>query len=141
MMRSLSSAVSGLKAHQEWMDVIGDNIANINTPGYKKSRVSFEDMLYQTMQSASRPSSAIGGTNPMQIGPGVSVSSIDTIMGGNTLQSTDKNSDLGIDGGGFFCVADGNQKYYTRTGNFSFDSDGLISELSAIWNPRPFLAI
>lgn len=126
MMRSLSSAVSGLKAHQEWIDVIGDNIANINTSGYKKSRVSFEDMLYQTMQSASRPSSTIGGTNPVQIGPGVSVSSIDTIMDGNTLQSTDKNSDLGIDGDGFFCLADGNQKYYTRTGNFSFDSNGTL---------------
>lgn len=128
MMRSLSSAVSGLKAHQEWIDVIGNNIANVNTSGYKKSRVSFQDMLYQTIQSASRPASdgSTGGTNPMQIGPGVSVSSIDTIMDGNTLQYTGKNTDLGIDGDGFFCLADGGQKYYTRTGNFSFDSNGNL---------------
>ncbi|MGD0152392.1 MAG: flagellar hook protein FlgE [Thermacetogeniaceae bacterium] len=132
MMRSLSSAVSGLKAHQEWIDVIGDNIANINTSGFKKSRVSFEDMLYQTMQSASRPSTTIGGTNPMQIGPGVSVSSIDTIMSGNTLQSTDKNTDLGIDGDGFFCLANGNQDYYTRTGNFSFDSNGTLASANGM---------
>ncbi|MGB4505019.1 MAG: flagellar hook-basal body complex protein, partial [Syntrophaceticus sp.] len=142
MMRSLFAAVSGLKCHQQRMDVIGNNIANVNTPGYKRSRVSFQDMLNQTIRGASRPvPGGRGGTNPMQIGPGVSVGSIDLIMGGSSVQDTGKNTDLGIDGDGFFILSDGSRNYYTRVGSFDFDENGnLISLLNGMrvmgWMPN-----
>lgn len=124
MMRSLFSAVSGLNAHQLRMDVIGNNIANINTPGFKKSRVTFQDMLYQTIRGASR------GTNPMQVGPGVTIASIDTICTPGNLQNTGKTTDLGIDGDGFFVLSrDGGRRLYTRVGNFDFDSEGYLVSL------------
>ncbi len=127
MMRSLFSAVSGLKAHQQRMDVIGNNIANVNTPGFKKSRVTFQDMLNQTIRGASRPvDGGRGGTNPMQVGLGVSTGSIDTIMTGSSPQDTGKNTDLAIDGDGFFVVSDGSRNYYTRAGAFDFDRDGYL---------------
>ncbi len=142
MMRSLFSAVSGLKCHQQRMDVIGNNIANVNTPGFKKSRVNFQDMLYQTIQGASRPvTGGRGGVNPMQIGPGVSVGSIDVIMEGTSMQDTGKNTDLGINGDGFFILNDGGRDYYTRVGCFGFDEEGnLISMLNGMhvrgWMPE-----
>lgn len=130
MMRSLFSAVSGLKTHQQRMDVIGNNIANVNTPGFKRSRVTFQDMLSQTIRGASQPvEGGRGGTNPMQIGPGVSLGSIDLIMGGSSLQDTGKETDLGIDGDGFFVLSDGSRTYYTRVGNFDFDEDGSLISL------------
>lgn len=129
MMRSMFSAVSGLKAHQEMMDVIGNNIANINTSGFKKSRVTFQELLSQTLQGASLPTANRGGTNPMQIGPGVGVASIDTIFDGNSLQDTGKSTDLGISGDGLFILADGSRDYYTRAGNFYFDSQGNFASL------------
>jgi len=142
MMRSLFSAVSGLKCHQQRMDVIGNNIANVNTPGFKKSRVNFQDMLYQTIQGASRPvTGGRGGINPIQIGPGVSVGSIDVIMEGSSMQDTGKNTDLGINGDGFFILNDGGRDYYTRVGCFGFDEEGnLISMLNGMhvrgWMPE-----
>jgi flagellar hook-basal body protein len=134
MMSSLFAAVSGLKAHQERIDVIGNNIANVNTAGFKKSRVSFADMLYHTISGASRPvDGGPGGTNPMQKGPGVSVASIDTIFAGSNLQDTGKETDLGISGDGFFIVSDGQQNYFTRAGNFDFDEEGnLVSLLTGM---------
>ncbi len=134
MMSSLFAAVSGLKAHQERMDVVGNNIANVNTTGFKKSRVTFADMLYHTSRGASRPvDGGRGGINPMQKGPGVSVASIDTIFAGSILQDTGKETDLGISGDGFFIVSDGQQDYFTRAGNFNFDEEGnLVSLLTGM---------
>ncbi len=121
MMRSLFAAVSGLKSHQTRMDVIGNNIANVNTVGFKKSRVTFQDMLSQTLRGASSPQSNRGGTNPMQVGLGTSLATIDVIHGEGSPQSTGKNTDLSIEGEGFFIVGEGNQYFYTRAGNFDID--------------------
>lgn len=127
MMRSLFSGVSGLKNHQTRMDVIGNNISNVNTTGFKSSRVTFADMISQTLTGASRPTGTLGGTNPKQIGLGSAVSSIDLLFTNGSVQSTGKNTDLCLSGDGLFAVSpdsDGNQKYYTRNGAFSFDADG-----------------
>lgn len=124
MMRSLFSGVSGLKNHQTRMDVIGNNISNINTTGYKSSRATFSDMLSQTLTGASAPSDKLGGTNPKQIGLGSSVASIDMLFTDGSVQTTGKNTDLCLSGNGLFVVSDGGQKYYTRNGNFIFDADG-----------------
>ena len=126
MMRSLYSAVSGLKGHQTRMDVIGNNIANVNTTGYKSSRVNFADMISQTLSGASSSSDTVGGTNPKQIGLGASVSSIDTIFTDGNVQSTGKNTDLALSGNGLFVVKNGNQQYYTRNGDFEFDANGYL---------------
>ncbi len=124
MMRSLYSAVSGLKGHQTRMDVIGNNIANVNTTGFKSGRVNFEDMISQTLSSASSATDEIGGTNPKQIGLGVGVGSIDTLFTDGTTQSTGKNTDLALSGNGLFVVKKGSETYYTRDGAFQFDADG-----------------
>ena len=126
MMRSLFSGVSGLKSHQTRMDVIGNNIANVNTIGFKSSRVTFADTLYQTQTGAAAPTNTVGGTNPKQIGLGVGVASIDLLFNDASTQSTGKNTDLALSGNGLFVVSrdkDGKDKYYTRAGNFSFDAD------------------
>jgi flagellar hook protein FlgE len=125
MMRSLFSGISGLKSHQTRMDVIGNNIANVNTAGYKSSRATFSDALSQTLTGASSPTGAIGGTNAKQIGLGVAVASIDQIMGDGSPQSTGKNTDLAISGNGFFVMKQGfSDTYYTRDGAFEFDENG-----------------
>lgn len=124
MMRSLFSGVSGLKNHQTRMDVIGNNISNVNTAGFKGSRVVFQDMLSQTMQSASSPQGNRGGTNPQQVGLGVGIGSIDTIYSDGNVQATGKNTDLCISGNGFFIVSDGANKIYSRAGAFEFDEEG-----------------
>ena len=124
MMRSLFSGVSGLKNHQTRMDVVGNNISNVNTTGFKSSRANFTDMLSQTLNRASAPTDNIGGTNPKQIGLGSSVSSIDLLFTNGSVQSTGKNTDLALSGNGLFVVSDGNQRYYTRNGDFEFDADG-----------------
>ena len=100
MMRSMYSAVSGLKNHQTRMDVIGNNIANVNTTGFKKSRVVFKDSLYQSLQGASRATGDRGGTNPMAIGLGMTLSSVDQIHTPSTTTHTNKTTDLVIDGNG-----------------------------------------
>lgn len=126
MMRSLFSGVSGLKSHQTRMDVIGNNIANVNTIGFKSSRVTFADTLYQTQTGASAPTSTVGGTNPKQIGLGVGVASIDLLFTDASTQATGKNTDLALSGNGLFVVstdAAGKDKYYTRAGAFSFDAN------------------
>ena len=126
MMRSLYSGVSGLQNHQTRMDVIGNNIANVNTIGFKSSRVTFADTLYQTSAGASAPTATIGGTNPKQIGLGVGVASIDLLFGDASPQATGKNTDLALSGNGLFVLSpdqDGKDKYYTRAGNFSFDAN------------------
>ena len=124
MMRSLFSGVSGLKSHQTRMDVIGNNISNVNTVGFKSSRVTFADMLSQTQTGASSPTGTRGGTNPKQIGLGTSVASVDLIFNDGSPQSTGKNTDIALSGNGLFVVKDGTQTYYTRDGAFEFDAQG-----------------
>ena len=124
MMRSLYSGVGGLKNHQTRMDVIGNNIANVNTTGYKAGRVTFQDTLSQSMGAASAPSNTLGGTNPQQVGLGSALSSIDTIFTNGSVQSTGKNTDLCISGSGLFVVKSGQETFYTRNGAFDFDQQG-----------------
>lgn len=124
MMRSLYSGVAGLKSHQTRMDVIGNNIANINTIGFKSSRTTFSDMLSQLQRNASRPTESRGGVNPRQIGLGVNVESIDLIFTDSSPQQTGRNTDLALAGNGLFVLRGGEQEYYTRNGSFSFDEEG-----------------
>lgn len=127
MVRSLYSGVSGLKTHQQKMDVIGNNIANVNTYGFKGSRVTFQDVFYQTMRNATAGSAASGGTNPSQIGYGAQVGSIDTMMSRSGFASTGNALDMAIAGEGFFMVQDpsGNISY-TRAGIFTIDNEGYL---------------
>lgn len=124
MMRSLYSGVSGLKNHQTRMDVVGNNISNVNTTGFKSSRVTFSDTLSQTLSGASAPTENRGGTNPKQIGLGSATSAIDTLFTDGSVQSTGVNTDLCLSGNGLFIVKDGDLSYYTRNGNFKFDKEG-----------------
>lgn len=129
MMRSMYTAVSGLRTHQGKMDTIGNNIANVNTVGFKRGQVTFKDAFSQTMTGASAPHGGKGGTNPIQIGMGVGLSSIDTIHTIGNGQKTDNPTDLMIAGEGFFTVSDDvnfNNRYYTRAGNFKLDRDGNL---------------
>lgn len=126
MMRSLFSGVSGLRNHQTRMDVVGHNISNVNTYGYKFSRVSFQDMLSQTLSGAARPEENRGGINPKQVGLGMTVASIDKIFTQGSLQSTGNPTDMAISGDGFFILADGEKNYYTRAGAFGLDRDGTL---------------
>ena len=123
MMRSLYAGVSGLQNHQLRTDVIGNNIANINTNGFKRGRVNFQDMISQTMQGASKPVMGKGGTNPKQVGLGMTVASIDQVMSQGSMQVTGKKTDLGIQGEGFFVQKAGEKVFYTRAGNFGVDRD------------------
>lgn len=129
MMRSMYSAVSGLRIHQSKMDVIGNNIANVNTVGFKKGQVTFQEVFSQVVRGASAPTGGKGGTNPQQVGMGVALGSINTIHTKGPGQRTDNPTDLMIDGEGFFVVSDDpnfNNRYYTRAGNFSLDRDGNL---------------
>lgn len=160
MLRSLFSGVSGMKSQQTKMDVIGNNIANANTTAFKASRVMFKDMLSQTMQSASAPAdanpqSSVGGTNPKQVGLGVSIAAIDTDMSQGALQPTSRATDLAIQGNGFFIVnnveptaAAPGYPRFTRDGGFTLDAKGYLvtseglhvlgsTSLNAAGNPDP----
>ena len=125
-MRSLWAGVSGLNAHQVAMDVEGNNIANVNTAGFKYSRVNFSDLLSQTSKIATAPQGELGGKNPMQVGLGTQVSSITKMFKQGSIQSTDKNTDLAIQGGGFFVISPDSGKTYkfSRNGDFVFDAKG-----------------
>lgn len=125
-MRSLWSGVSGLQAHQVAMDVEGNNISNVNTTGFKYSRVDFGTMFSQTVKIATAPTDGRGGSNPLQIGLGVSVSSTTRIHFQGSVQTTDKNTDVAINGDGFFMVSDdgGLTNYLTRSGDFKLDAYG-----------------
>jgi flagellar hook protein FlgE len=129
-MRSLWAGVTGLQAHQIAMDVEGNNIANVNTVGFKYSRANFSDLLSQTAKIATAPQGELGGKNPMQIGLGTQVSSVTKIFKQGSVQTTDKNTDLAIQGDGFFVVSpDGGSTYkYTRNGDFAFDAQGNFTE-------------
>jgi flagellar hook protein FlgE len=126
MMRSLFSGVSGLRNHQARMDVIGNNIANVNTVGFKSSRVTFAEAFAQLLQGASRPPGDLGGINPIQIGLGSKIGSIDMNFSQGNLESTGQATDLAIQGDGFFMVSDGARTFYTRAGNFQLDANGRM---------------
>lgn len=128
-MRSMYSAVSGLRIHQGKMDTIGNNIANVNTVGFKKGQVSFQEVFSQVIRGASGPTGGKGGTNPQQIGMGVALGSINTVHTIGPGQRTDNPTDMMIDGEGFFVISDDpnlNNRYFTRAGNFSLDRDGNL---------------
>ena len=126
MLKSLFSGVSGLQAHQIAMDVESNNIANVNTVGFKYSRANFSDLLAQTKQIATAPQGGLGGKNAVQIGLGTQVNSMTRIFSQGSIQNSDKNTDVAIQGDGFFIVSpDGGKKYnYTRAGDFKFDANG-----------------
>jgi len=140
MMRALFSGVSGLRNHQVQMDVIGNNIANVNTVGFKSSRALFQELLSQTLKTASGPAEGKGGTNPQQVGLGMRISSIDNIFTQGNLMSTEKKTDLGIQGSGFFILSDGESKYYTRAGSFDFDKEGNLVNLSNGYKVQGYMA-
>lgn len=126
-MRSLYSAVSGLKAHQTAMDVIGNNISNVNTTGYKSSSITFQELFSQTLQGATAAQGDTGGSNAIQIGLGVSIGSTSYNMESGSIESSSGILDVALDGDGFFIASDGSQNYYTRAGSFSYDANGYIT--------------
>lgn len=143
MLRSMYSGISGLKNFQTKLDVIGNNISNVNTHGFKKGRVVFKDLLSQTSAGASGPTTTRGGVNPMQVGLGAQIAAIDTMHGGGSIQTTSHPLDLALSGDGFFMVADSTaapedgiidvtgedafaDMMYTRAGNFYMDKNGYL---------------
>lgn len=126
MLRSMYSGISGMKNFQTKLDVIGNNIANVNTYGFKKGRVTFKDTMNQTISGASASTANQGGKNPMQVGLGSTLGSIDIIDTQSSLQTTGRPLDLAIDGDGYFIVKQGNQNLYTRAGNFYLDNNGTL---------------
>jgi flagellar hook protein FlgE len=126
MLRSLSSAVAGLRNQQTRMDVIGNNVSNVNTVAFKAGRVTFKEGFAQLVQSASRPTEGAGGTNPMEVGLGSQIGSMDTLFTQGNLETTGRNTDLAIQGNSFFVVKRGTENFYTRAGNFQVDSNGTL---------------
>lgn len=123
MGNALQSGVSGLKSHQTMLDVAGNNLANINTTAYKASRVTFSDLLSQTVRESSQPTDMIGGTNPMQVGSGVQVASVDRNMTQGDVYNTGRPLDMAIDGDGYFVLNSGQNNVYTRVGSFGVDGE------------------
>ncbi|MBG6226318.1 flagellar hook protein FlgE [Arthrobacter sp. CAN_A2] len=126
MLRSLYSGISGLRSHQTMLDVTGNNIANVNTTGFKASATQFQDTLSQLTQGAGAPQEALGGTNPAQVGLGVQVAGIITNFSQGSTQATGRATDMMISGDGFFITRNGGETLYTRAGAFSPDSEGRL---------------
>ncbi|WP_402372846.1 flagellar hook protein FlgE [Isoptericola rhizosphaerae] len=126
MLRSLNTGISGLRAHQTMLDVTGNNIANVNTTGFKSSRTQFQDTLSQLVAAGTAPGDQAGGTNPAQVGLGVTTSAVTTQFTQGAAQTTGVPTDLMIDGDGFFVVERGGQEFYTRNGAFNFDGNGRL---------------
>ncbi|WP_313822825.1 flagellar hook protein FlgE [Citricoccus sp.] len=126
MLRSLNTGVSGMSAHQQMLDVTANNIANVNTAGYKAATVTFQDTLSQMAQNAGAPGTGLGGTNPAQVGLGVRTAAITTDHGVGSMMSTGKATDLMIGGEGYFVVSKGGEQLYTRAGSFSLDAAGNL---------------
>ena len=126
MLRAMYAAVSGLKAHEEMLDVIGNNIANVNTIGYKSSSTEFADVLSQTIAGSSPPTAQVGGTNATQVGLGVQVQGIATDFGQGADQQTGRSTDLAVEGTGFFVADVGGAQLYTRNGSLTFDANGQL---------------
>lgn len=127
MLRSMFAGVSGLRSHQTMMDVTGNNIANVNTFGYKSQRAIFQDALYQVVRGGTGGvNAASGGVNPMQIGLGARMASIDGVFSQGALQLTNRATDVAIQGEGYFVVSEAGQTRYTRAGTFNFDNAGNL---------------
>jgi flagellar hook protein FlgE len=126
MLRSLFSGISGLRAHQQMMDVTSNNIANVNTIGYKSAQTVFADTLSQMMRAAGAPQPELGGTNPAQVGLGVRLAGINTSFIQGSAQTTGRPTDVMISGDGFFIVNSVNEQLYTRAGAFNFDAEGKL---------------
>src|SRR5262245_13946544 len=126
MLRSMFSAVSGLRSHQAFMDVVGNNIANVNTTGYKTSNVLFEDVLSQTLHGAGEALPNQGGTNPAQVGLGVRLTGVTINFEQGATQLTGRSTDFGIQGDGLFVIDEGGVQAYTRNGSFSLDANGRL---------------
>ena len=129
-MGALTAGVSGLKAHQAMLDVAGNNLANLNTVGYKASSVTFAELLSQTIKKASGPSGSLGGVNPQQMGSGVGIASVARNMSQGNILSTGQDLDVAIDGEGYFVLNDGDQNVYTRIGSFAVDADNTLVDPS-----------
>ena len=129
MLRSLMTGVTGIRAHQTMLDVVGNNVANVNTTGYKKSSTVFQDLLYQNSRGATAPGDNRGGINPVQVGLGVQVAGIELINTGAPLQYTGSRTDIAIQGDGLFVLSDGMNKLYSRAGNFSLDANGVLDHV------------
>lgn len=130
MMRSMSLAISALRNHQIYMDVVSNNISNVNTTGFKGSRISFQELLNQTVRGSSAPRGGVGGLNPVQIGLGMALAGVDTIFTQGSLQDTGKLTDLAIQGDGFFILDSGDGYYYSRDGNLDVGLDGSLLNLA-----------
>ena len=126
MMRSLYSGVSGLQNHQTRMDVIGNNIANVNTVGFKRGRVNFQDMISQQISGAARPTEELGGVNPKDVGLGMTIATVEQVFTQGNLQTTGVSTDVAIQGNGFFILKNGTESFYTRNGVFGLDRDGTL---------------
>jgi len=126
IIRSIYSGISGLRTHQAFMDVVGNNISNVNTIGFKAGRITFEETFSLTLRSAQSPTERMGGVNPIQLGLGTAIGSIDTLFSQGTLETTDQVTDLAIQGDGFFILSDGVTQYYTRSGALQFDAGGSL---------------
>ncbi len=130
MLRSMYAGVSGLRTHQQMMDVTGNNIANVSTTGFKSSATVFQDTLSQTLQGASAPTESVppfGGTNPAQIGLGVRLGGISTNLAQGSSQLTGRATDLAVQGDGYFVIRNGVESLYTRAGSFSLDAEGQLT--------------
>ncbi len=123
---ALSAGVTGLQAHQKMLDVAGNNLANVNTTAFKSSRITFSELLNETIQKASQPTSGVGGTNPQQIGSGVGIAGITPNMLQGNIISTGNPLDLAVEGEGYFVLGDGQQDIYTRGGSFAVDADSNL---------------
>lgn len=126
MQRSLFSAVSGLRNHQTAMDVIGNNISNVNTTAFKAGRATFKESFSQILNGASRPSDTSGGVNPLEVGLGMQLASVDTVFTQGNLENTGVTTDMAVQGNSFFVVNQGSSTFYTRAGNFQPDADGKL---------------
>ena len=126
MMRSLYSGVSGLQNHQTRMDVIGNNVSNVNTTGFKRGRVNFQDMISQQLSGAARTTEDLGGVNPKEVGLGMTIATIEQVFTQGNLQSTGVSTDVAIQGNGFFIMKNGEESFYTRNGAFGLDRDGTL---------------
>ncbi len=129
MTRSFFTAISGLRAHQQWLDVIGNNLANANTTGFKGSRALFSSLLSQTYKSGSPANSIAGGTNPMQVGLGIQLAAVDRDHSQGNLSFTGRPFDLALAGQGFFALSDGDSNVYTRSGTFGLDSGSQLVDV------------
>ena len=130
MASALQTAVLGMRAYQEMLNVTGNNIANADTVSFKEDRITFSDMFSRTLSRGMRASEDIGGTNPIQIGLGVRVSSVSKNLSQGSFTSTEKAFDLALDGEGFFVVSDGINSIFTRDGTFDVDSEGYLVDPS-----------